>query len=106
MHLGHTVFLLTMIVANMLKCNVFYWVNVCFCRIMPPIQGELSPASWQCYSLENLTCQVLFISQFLSDKTTKVAVIGDFSPVDLHKVCGSFDFISKWISWQNPKAEN
>lgn len=105
MHLGHTVFLLTMIVANMLKCNVFYWVNFCFCRVTPPIRGELSPAAWQCYPLVNLTCQVLFISRFLSDRTTNVSVIGDFSSVDQHIVCSSFDFISKWISWQNPKAK-
>lgn len=61
---------------------------------MPPTQGELSPAAWQCYSLVNLTRQVLFIPPFLSYKTTNVPVIGAFSSVD---VCGSFDFITKWM---------
>lgn len=60
MHHGHTVYLLTMIVVNMLKCNVFYWVNF-FGKIMPSIQGGLSAAAWQCYSLVNLTRRVLFI---------------------------------------------
>lgn len=112
MHLGHTVFLLAMIVVNMLKCNVFFFGLTCFC-IMPPIQGELSPAAWQCYSLVNLTQEIQVISLFLSYKTTNVSAILAFSSVDWHTVCGSFDFIIKWkwsvkcvTSWQNPKAEN
>lgn len=81
MHLGHTVFLLAMIVVNMLKCNVFFFGLTCFC-IMPPIQGELSPAAWQCYSLVNLTQEIQVISLFLSYKTTNVSAILAFSSVD------------------------